>query len=63
MSVNVTYEISVSQYRDLYHAVRSYDMGPPTLISLRRKSCYGFLSPLAGYEPTNLGSNGKHNHH
>jgi hypothetical protein len=40
--------------RDLLHAVKSYDMGSPSLLplrrkvccSLRRKVCCGFLSPL-----------------
>jgi hypothetical protein len=28
------------------HAVKPYDMGPPTLIPLRRKGSWAFLSPL-----------------
>jgi hypothetical protein len=32
--------------RDLEHAVKSYDMGPPGLVPVRRKMCCGFLSPL-----------------
>jgi hypothetical protein len=40
-------------------------MGLTTLLPLRRKACCGFLSHLksiapAGFEPANLGSNGKH---
>jgi hypothetical protein len=41
-------------------------MQPTALLPLWRKSCYGFLSPQktpsssAGFEPDNLGSNGKH---
>jgi hypothetical protein len=40
-------------------------MGPPASLSLRRKACCGFLSPLksfafAEFELVNLGSNGKH---
>jgi hypothetical protein len=32
--------------RVLLSAVKSYDMGPPALLSIRRKVCCGFLSPL-----------------
>jgi hypothetical protein len=32
--------------RDLEHAVKSYDMGPPALLPVRRKVCCGCLSPL-----------------
>jgi hypothetical protein len=50
---------------DFLHAVKSYDMGPPALLLPRRKVFCGFLSPLksiasAQFEPTNLGSSGKH---
>jgi hypothetical protein len=31
---------------DLLHAVKSYDMGPPALLPIRRKVCWGFLSAL-----------------
>jgi hypothetical protein len=31
--------------RDLLDAVKSYDMGPTTLLSIRRKVCCGFLLP------------------
>jgi hypothetical protein len=39
-------------------------MGPMALLPLRRKSCYGFYglknaSLSAGYEPANLGANGR----
>jgi hypothetical protein len=43
-----------------------YEMGQMTLLPIRRKSCYGFLSLLkipsssAGFEPANLGSNDNH---
>jgi hypothetical protein len=30
----------------LFNMPRIYDMGPMAIISLRRKACYGFLSPL-----------------
>jgi hypothetical protein len=32
--------------RVLQHAVKSYDMGPPALLPIRRKLYCGFLSPL-----------------
>jgi hypothetical protein len=32
--------------RDLLHAVKFYDVGPPALLSIRRKLSCGFLSPL-----------------
>jgi hypothetical protein len=32
--------------RVLLHAIKSYDVGPPALLSVRRKVCCGFLSPL-----------------
>jgi hypothetical protein len=38
-------------------------MWPTALLSLGRKSCYGFLLPLknlGGFEPANLRSNGKY---
>jgi hypothetical protein len=38
-------------------------MGPTALLLLRRKACYGFLSPSARLETANLGSNGKHANH
>jgi hypothetical protein len=47
-------------------AIKSYDMGLTALLPLWRKVCCGFFitlnnpSPLAGYEPVNLGSNSKH---
>jgi hypothetical protein len=31
---------------DILHAIKSYDMGPPALLPLRRKVCCGFLLPL-----------------
>jgi hypothetical protein len=51
--------------RDLLHAVKSYDMGPPALLPIRRKVYCWFLSPLksialAGLEPATFGSSGKH---
>jgi hypothetical protein len=50
------------------YAVKSCDIGPTDLLPLRSKACCAFLSPLkthhsAGYEPANLGSNGKHANH
>jgi hypothetical protein len=43
-------------------------MGPPALLPLRKKSCYGFLSSLKIHRPRrggglNLGCNGKHVNH
>jgi hypothetical protein len=40
-------------------------MGPTALLSLRKKTCCGFLSPLkfiasAGFEPANVVFSGKH---
>jgi hypothetical protein len=32
--------------RDLLRAVKSYDMGPPALLSIRREVCCGFVSPV-----------------
>jgi hypothetical protein len=32
--------------RDLLRALKSYDMGPPALLPIRRKACCGLLSPL-----------------
>jgi hypothetical protein len=64
--MDIAHEILLSQTirRGLQHAVKSYDMGPPALLPLRRKVCCGILLPLkinliAGFEPANLGSNGK----
>jgi len=42
-----------------------YDMGPTTLLPLRRKACWGFFRPKnpmasAGFEPANLGTKGQH---
>jgi hypothetical protein len=49
---------------DFLHAVKSYDMGPTALLLLRRKVCCGFLSiALAGFEPANRWSDGKHANH
>jgi hypothetical protein len=52
---------------DILHAIKSYDMGPPALLTLWRKGCYRFLLPVkvhrlasAGFEHANFGSNGKH---
>jgi hypothetical protein len=62
--VNLAYEISVSYCRDVYHAVKSYEMGPTALLPLRRKSCYRSIalkhpSFWAVSETVNLGSNDK----
>jgi hypothetical protein len=53
---------------DFLHAVKSCNMGLPTLLPLRTKVCCGLLSPLksiasAGFEPADLGSNVKHANH
>jgi hypothetical protein len=49
---------------DFLHAVKSYDMEPTALLLLRRKVCCGFLSiALAGFEPANRWSDGKHGNH
>ena len=42
-----------------------YDMGPTTLLPLRRKACWGFFRPKnptasAGFEPANLGTKDQH---
>jgi hypothetical protein len=41
------------------------DMRSPALLPLRRKACWGFFRPenptsSAGFEPTNLGTRGRH---
>jgi hypothetical protein len=47
--------------RDIQHAVKYYDMGPPPLPPIWRKVCCGFLSPLKnpsprrGFNPRPLG--------
>jgi hypothetical protein len=46
-----------------FHAITSHDMGPMALLPLRRKACWGFLSPSPGFELANLGSNYKHANH
>jgi hypothetical protein len=38
-------------------------MGPTALLPLLRKLCCGFLSLSAGFEPANLGFNGKHDNY
>jgi hypothetical protein len=35
----------------LYHTIKSYDMGPPALLPIRRKVCCGFLEPLKTHRP------------
>jgi hypothetical protein len=45
------------------HAVKSYYVGPTSLLLFRRKDCCRFLSPLVGIVPANLGLNGKHANH
>jgi hypothetical protein len=37
--------ISFTHASDCLHEVKSYDMRPPALLPLRRKSCCGFLLP------------------
>ena len=42
-----------------------YDMEPTALLSLRRKSCWGFFRPKIPtasdrFEPANLGTKGQH---
>jgi hypothetical protein len=58
------YFILVVEFLDV---VKSYNIGPPALLLLR-KACCGFVSPLktipsAGYEPANPGSNDKNTNH
>jgi hypothetical protein len=43
--------ISVILRRDIQHDVKSDDMVTMALLPLRRKSCYGFLSPLKIHRP------------
>jgi hypothetical protein len=50
--------------RIFFHAVKSYDMGPPDLFPIRRKMCCGFFRPYKsivsdGFEPATLGFSGK----
>jgi hypothetical protein len=67
-------EFGLAQYfssyfpSDVIHAIKSYDVGPPVLLPLRRKWYCRFLSLLnsiasAGFELANLGFNGKHDNH
>ena len=35
-------------------------MGPTVLLPFRRKACWGFFRPSAGFEPANLGTKGQH---
>jgi hypothetical protein len=56
--------------RGPYDAVKSYDMGPPALLHIRRKMCCGFLSPLkiksialAEFEHATYVYNSKHTNH
>jgi hypothetical protein len=37
--------------KDVLHAVKSYDIRPPALLSIRRKVCCGCLSPLKNPSP------------
>jgi hypothetical protein len=62
--LNFTYKVSLFIIVGLFYMPKN-DMGPTALLPHLRKSCYGFLSPLrnpssAGFQPANLGSNGKH---
>jgi hypothetical protein len=41
-SENFAYSVSLIRQ----HAIKSYDMGPPALLHIRRKVCCGFLSLL-----------------
>jgi hypothetical protein len=40
------YAVIFDMSTDLLNAVKSYDMGPPALLPIRRKVSCGFLSPL-----------------
>jgi hypothetical protein len=44
--MSFAYDVSPIFCRFVKRAVKSYDMAPTALLSLRRESCYGFLSPL-----------------
>jgi hypothetical protein len=61
MATEFRLSVSLSYLKEPLHAVNSYDMGLSTLLPLRRKSCYRFLSPLnihrsrPGLNPRNLG--------
>jgi hypothetical protein len=54
---------------DIYHAVKSYDMGPPALLPIWRKECWAIFIALknpssqVGFELVTLGSSGKHTDH
>jgi hypothetical protein len=56
------YEFCHTKYLS-YLPVQFYNMRPTALLPLRRKARCRFLSPLAGFEPANLGSNDKHANH
>ena len=50
----------------IFYMPQIYDMGPTTLLPLRRKACWIFFRPKnptasAGFEPANLGTKGQHN--
>jgi hypothetical protein len=44
--LNFAYQYLYHTWRDILHAVKSYDMGLTSLLPLLRKACYGVLSPL-----------------
>ena len=49
----------------IFYMPQIYDMGPTALLSLRRKTCWGFFvlknpTASAGFEPANLGTKGQH---
>jgi hypothetical protein len=57
-----------SNFKVILHAVNSYKMGLTALIPSEGMSAADFYRPFkstasAGFEPTNIGSNGKHANH
>jgi hypothetical protein len=53
--------VRTSNVISFLHSAKSYDIGHPALLPIRRKACCGFLSPLktialAGVKTWNLGS-------
>jgi hypothetical protein len=64
--MNLAYEVYFSILaNDILHAVKYYDIGPPTLLPLRRKLCGGIYrhsnpSPSVRMKPANLESYCKH---
>jgi hypothetical protein len=56
------------RYLGIFYMPQIYDMGPTSLLPLRRKECWWFFRPKipkasAGFEPASLGTRGQHANH